>query len=252
MNMKAGIYKEYKKHFLLDEGKLRKFCDVIREHADKLSEPYLIKLRVQRQDDSFYETTDIEEVLGDENAAGRTIKLIAMELHREPESQADTKASDLDSKKAYVLLLFSRFSEEKIAFHIQEKHRSWCFLLADELDSQIRRVLTKSPILGYFPQRLVDPIIVFILSAAALFYLGFLGTRLSPILSVDQIQSMTIDARTQKLLEMAVERHSSSSWILPITMVVMALLLTFLGLRPISRLLEKMGYIRISQQVNTF
>jgi len=241
MNKSAGIYKEYKKHFLLDEGKLRKFYDVIREHAQKLSEPYLIKIRVQRQDDSFYETTDIGEVLTDENAAGRTIKLIGMELHRKPESQDEANQGDLDTKKASVLLIFDRYGEEKVAFQIREKERDWCFLMADELDSQIRRVLTKSPILGFFPSRLADPIVFFSLGALALFYLTFLTTRLSPILNADQIQSMTIDARTQKLLELAVEKHSSSSWVLPISLVVMALVFAFLGLRPISRVIEKMS-----------
>ena len=241
MDKKAGIFKEYKKNFLLDEGKLRKFYDVISAHAKKLSEPCLIKISVRREDDSFYETPDIEEVVADENAAGRTIKLIAMELHRKPQSQDEPGQTDLDRKKAYVILIFDRYGKEKVAFHIQGKNRDWCFLLADELDSQVCRVLTTSQIFGVFSSYLLDPIVFFSLGAIALFYFIFLSSHLSPILNADQIQSMTIDARTQKLLELAVEKHSQSGWLLPITMIVMALVLAFLGFRPISRIMEKMS-----------
>jgi len=241
MNKKAGIYKEYKKHFLVDEGKLRKLYNIIREYGDKLAVPYLIKMTVRRMDKSFYETTEIDEVLADENADGRTIEFITMELHRKAESNDNIKETDFDRRKASIILILDRHDKEKVFFSIQGKNRDWCFLLADELDSNIRRVLTKSPILGNYPLAFVDLFVFIVLTGLLLFYLAFSITTTPPTLSVDQILSMTIDARTQKLLEMAVNRDSDILWFGPIMLVITAVMMTFIGLRPFSRLFAKMS-----------
>lgn len=242
MSDKAGMYREYKQHFILDEAMLRKINDVLRSHASRLKDLTFIRLHVKREDDSFYETTDIAEVLADSNTPSKAIKLLALEVHREAD-RADAKSlPDIDRKKALAIVVFDRFGkDDKVSFVVQEKERDWCFLLADELDAQIKRLIQKGVLPLSFPPYLIDPIVFFTGGAIALLYLAYLGTKLSPPFSPEQIQAMTQEDRVTRILELVSKKQSKSDWIMPITWVVMAVVFVFLGLRPISRLVEKMS-----------
>ena len=55
MAERAGIRKEYRRHFQHDEAKLRKISDVLRENASKLSEETYLTYYVERENDLFYE-----------------------------------------------------------------------------------------------------------------------------------------------------------------------------------------------------
>lgn len=72
-----------------------------------------------------------------------------------------------------------------------------------------------------------------------LLYLVCLGFRLSPTLTPDEIQALTVDERTQRILEMVSTKHDRSDWLLPITLVVMAPVMAVIGLRPFSRILQQ-------------
>ena len=82
MSERAGIRKEYKKHFTLDEGKFRRIVDVVRQHAVRLADETFIRFYIEREDNAFFETQSIDEVLADDNTPGRAIRTVAIELHK--------------------------------------------------------------------------------------------------------------------------------------------------------------------------
>lgn len=57
----AGLLKECDDHFFLDETKIRKISSVIPEHATKLDENTKLSYYNDREDNAFFETTDLEE-----------------------------------------------------------------------------------------------------------------------------------------------------------------------------------------------
>ncbi len=54
MSIDSGIFKDYEQNFLLDESKLRKIIDVIREHAKKLAYETYIEFYVEQGKNSFF------------------------------------------------------------------------------------------------------------------------------------------------------------------------------------------------------
>lgn len=238
MSERVGIRKTYKKHFTLDEAKLRRIVDIVREHAKKLTDQTFLKFYVERENDAFYETRSIDEVLDDDNALGRSIRTLTIELHKEPTEENTGKPES--ERKPLVFVAFASFREEKVVFFIEEKDRDWCFLLADELDTQIKRVLKSVPLL-LIPKEYIDMIVFFTLGGLILLYLMFLGLRVPPAFTLDQIKTMTTDERTVELLSLAVKQHSTSGLILPIFMLLYALVWGVIALRPIERILGKMS-----------
>lgn len=243
MEKKAGLYKEYKKHFLLDEGKLRKIADIIRQHAEKYPEKTFIKYRVNRTDDSFFETSDLEEVLSEDNSPNRAIKHLVIELHLHSTGTDTPAAVDVDRKKALVLVFFDGLTkkDDRITVIIQAKDRDWCFLLSDDIDSQIQRILQKSVLPFNFSPRWIDPIFLLAILSIALFYLMYFSSKLSPAFSLDQIRAMTLEERSINTLQLVSKKYSASDWLLPSTWLGMTIAMVFIGLRPISRLIDKLN-----------
>ena len=113
MSTRAGTYKEYKSNFHLDEGKLRKISDVVKNHASKLPNKTYINYRVNREDESFYDTSTIDEVLADDNTPGRSIKLIGIELNNTEESVERERHFGPEQRKALVIIIFDRFGKDE-------------------------------------------------------------------------------------------------------------------------------------------
>ena len=125
-------------------------------------------------------------------------------------------------------------------FFVAEKDRDWCLLLADELDSQIQRLLKNTPIL-VIPKEFIDVVAFFTVGGLALSYVMFMFSRTPPAFTPEQIEAMSSDQRTIELLSLAVKRQSASGWTYPFAMLIVAALYVAIGLRPIARILEKVS-----------
>jgi hypothetical protein len=235
MSLRAGIRREYSKHFTLDEGKLRRLCNVIREHSKNLGYGTYLQFYIEREKSAFYETRQIDEVLADDNAPGKAIRTLSIELHKEI---ADKQIAPDAEAKPIVNLVFYRFREEKVMFYVSGEDRDRCFLLAEELDSQVKRCLKKGRLLP-IPKELIDIVVFFTIGAFVLLFLVYLSSRVTPELTSEEISAMNIEQKTGKILEMLSKKYSKSDYLVPIMWIVMAISMAIIGLKPLARILDK-------------
>jgi hypothetical protein len=170
MNQRAGVKKDYYKHFHLDEAKLRKIAEILSEHAKKLTDVKTdLIYRVERCDERFYETSNIEDVLADDNSIGRQIECLKIRVQAsqagsvaEPANEANVVGNGntlvqhiaiVGQHRTLATVTFRDITKglrEKpfdiagacVQVEVEEKGRDWCFVLADDLDAQIERTLT--------------------------------------------------------------------------------------------------------------
>lgn len=239
MSKKAGIYKEYLKNFKLDEPKLRKICDVMQTHSEKISEETYLHFYVSQEDNSFYETYDIEDIIKDDNVPGKSIRRLLISVVKG--TVDDKEISDGKRQENTIAhCAFTRDRYEKVSYSIQEKERAWCYLLADDLDSQIQRTLQKS-FLTTVSGLKIDFSIFLILMALALLAFSFFGTRSEPLVPLDSIPTMTNEMILQTLIEHEVKTSMDVNWIAPLFMVSVAVFMILLQLNPISALIKKLN-----------
>ena len=238
MSEQAGISKGFTKHFLLDESKLRKLCDVIREHSEKLKERTYLKLWVRREDNSYYETKNIDEVLKDDNIPGKALQRLIIHLLKEHPDKDKATFNSGDKIKTFVA--FTLDQDEKVSFGIEETERDWCFLLADDLDTQIQRTLKKRTF-PFFTSRLFETAVFLALGAFFKLWLSFVLTLGNPDISMDSIQSMTTEMQIEKILEIHLERDIRANWLTPAILFSWVLILVLIEIRPITRIIEKLN-----------
>ena len=237
MAERAGIRKEYRRHFQLDETKLRRIADVLREHAQKTSLQTFLRFRVEREDNSFYESDGVDDVLADDNAQGRAIRSLRLELRRaRPDEQAPGILGRDDAALATVS--YERVEPEKVRFSVSGENRDWCFLLADELDSQIQRTLTKAT-LPTLPRGAVDIFAMTAASFGVLLLVLYLCWRGSPGLSREEIEALDVEHAVHRLLLMQVRTETTGLWFVAGAWLAMMGLLLGSMFRPVSRLMEK-------------
>lgn len=80
LNLNSGINKSIRKPFVVDENALRRIIGVIEKHAKDLDLQTEIIYRVEREDDRFYETNDLSEVVSDPNVDGKRITNLSVRL----------------------------------------------------------------------------------------------------------------------------------------------------------------------------
>lgn len=211
--MRAGIRKQHKGAFILDEAKLRKITNVFETYAGKLVRKNAVLFEVQRENDSFYETSSVNVVLSDDNALGRAITSIIVRIRVSDDEQTDPLSIDAET---VARLIFGTDPEmgfflqgPEVSYQIVEKERDWCFLFADELDTQIARVITRHR--SFRIANLLDSILPMLPIA-----IGFYWMLLRPIgsvkrLTTNQIASMSVDQKINAILELANNRPSISS-----------------------------------------
>jgi hypothetical protein len=138
--LKAGIFKRYKKLFIIDENGLRRIEGVMVQAASAYSEPLTITYRVQREDARFYETHNIDDVLTDPNVSERRINLLSIELRR-TSGLNNLESHDLDP---VVWVIFDKddrpFQTSQVKVSISCPDKTWALMLADELEPQITRL----------------------------------------------------------------------------------------------------------------
>ncbi|MGB2578708.1 hypothetical protein AAIR98_000627 [Elusimicrobium simillimum] len=135
---KAGFSKEYPQNFFLNEQKLRKIIDVITDHTKKLNTPFRIQYKVFRDNDSFYESESLDELLSDDNTLSKKIRKISIYLYiTEPKKEEKNETNIL-------ALSFGKRREIPILLDVEYSNKQWCFILLDDLDTQIKRTLKNS------------------------------------------------------------------------------------------------------------
>ncbi|MBI5938500.1 MAG: hypothetical protein HY850_11745 [Betaproteobacteria bacterium] len=134
-NLKSGISKEFKEGFILDEDGLRKLSAILEQHSQKLSHPSAVVFHVHREDDRFYETTSLDDVLQDPNARGRRIDLVGLELR---DTSPDRTPEPWD-RDWIVRIGFDKTVSRQVMFDIFTKDRNWALLLADDIEPQLTR-----------------------------------------------------------------------------------------------------------------
>src|SRR5437868_2512427 len=80
--LRSGIAKYYGKAFVLEEDSLRRIQAVLEKAAKELPEETEILFRVEREDDRFYETANLDDVFSDPNIRGRRIGVIYIVLSK--------------------------------------------------------------------------------------------------------------------------------------------------------------------------
>ena len=140
MALASGIFKRYKKLFALDDDGLRRIEGILKKAAASYSEPLSVTFRVQREDDRFYETESIDEVLSDANLPEHRIKLLGIELRKTATVQ-DIKDRDQE-KVAWVIFDKDEppIKEPDVRIRISSPDKTWALMLADELEPQITRL----------------------------------------------------------------------------------------------------------------
>jgi len=143
MNLTSGLSKRYKKEFVLDEDALRRFHGVLEKSVRDISFPANVVFHIEREDDRYYETTDIEEVLSDPNISGKRVTVVSIELRPEvPENDKNSQHSDWKAMVEYSLRELCPFSDpDEIRIRIATHDKNWALLLADELEPQVQRTL---------------------------------------------------------------------------------------------------------------
>lgn len=164
--LKSGITKHYDNYFILEEDSLRRFQAILEKAAKELPSPPEVVFRVEREDDRFYETLNIEDVLTDPNINGRRVGVVYIELRPREVKQEQL----FDYPRNIVTLKFAsdeRFARSgnrnEVQLEISHDNRNWALLLADEIEPQIQRTFKAKGFPKLLIPILVAPLMVVIL-----------------------------------------------------------------------------------------
>ena len=134
-NLRSGIQTWFKKDFQLDEDGIRRIEGVLAAEIKTHPTPAIIVFHVQRSDDRFYETTNLDDVLNDPNVSDQSIRYCAIEV-RENDPSAPAKPWERDW---IVRIGFEKAGKNKVMCRISTQDRTWALRLADQLEPQIER-----------------------------------------------------------------------------------------------------------------
>lgn len=198
MSLSSGILKRHKKKFTLDEDGLRRIEAVLKKAIESHNEPLVLYYRVEREDSRFYETYNLEDVLTDANVVGKKIELLLIYLRNE-------KSEKGQDKERVVMIAFDKenepsFIKRDVTIRISSENRTWALMLADELESQILRLLKvkniKSTIL----------FLVFALLAIATYnitkYVSEVGTSFPKIITQTVLMTFMVGALAHILFKL--------------------------------------------------
>lgn len=231
---KAGNYKEYDNNFVLNETHVRKIHQILEKYACKLEEDAYVTVYISRENDSFYETDDIEKILSDENAKGKEIKQLSLEIIK---SQKEGEDAESEKDRTVALIVFSKDKDTKIKFFTSYSSRDWCFLLIDEIDAQVQRSLQEKG-LSLFKAKVLDIVLalVFLMVIVPLFGV-LLGSGAN--YDLEATLALGLEDKVNFLIEETINgKLSSNLWIIPIISAFMFLFFFILEFKPLSKLLK--------------
>jgi len=246
MSSKAGILKEHKENFILDEGKLRKLVDLLSKHASKKAPATRLEYTVYRRDDSFYVTGSVDEVLADDNVPGKDVTVVTVSLYIEKteqekaEEKRDEKGNATSHERNPCRIRFRSSLEVKADWSISDPDRAWCFLLAEDVETQIQRTLRPRRLAWLRDNHLIDMPATMLIVGLPLAALGlWLYVKGLPV-DMAEIEKLTVNEKLTKLLAKKSDMIDISVLIMSSVWILMALIMIFADLRPLSRALKWM------------
>lgn len=210
-----------------------------------------INYLVVREDESFYDTSDLDVVLADDNSIGKVIKKLKIRLVVEKEISKKPVGGSRkglmlvrEEKQEIVVIFFNSAkvddefkSEPSIGIAITEENRDWCFLLADELDAQIKRSLK-----GYFKYLrtgAIDPVLAGLLVIASIIWVPYLVP--SSTLTAKEIESLSTDDRVKHILELLTQQQNFTGQFFMYALVLIVIVFFIIIFNPIARLSKLLG-----------
>ncbi|OYV07062.1 MAG: hypothetical protein CFE26_02990 [Verrucomicrobiales bacterium VVV1] len=136
--LKSGIKKTYSKRFILSEEALRLIEGVLKRHQRDYSGELVLIYTVYREDERFFQTENIDDVLADPNIGDKKIKRLRLVLREAKESPLENDYNDVVDLE-FQRHLGSSFFEEDVQLSVASSDRTWSLTLADELEPQIER-----------------------------------------------------------------------------------------------------------------
>ncbi|HEX5372167.1 MAG TPA: hypothetical protein VFW84_05490 [Aquabacterium sp.] len=233
LKLSSGIERDQKGHFLLDEDGIRRISGILNSKAQSLQQTTTLVYFVRREDDRFYETTELDDLLADPNTYKHRIQHLVIELRKT--DPAHTIAPW--DRKWVASISFTFEKEGRVKFTIASDDKNWSLLLADELEPQISRTRVNQKVstflllsfyaalacffyagfpkigalIGFSPE-VVKNIIFFALVGIAIATLGSIGERNEIIASIFGPESCFCWGEQSRVLERRVEFHKNITW----------------------------------------
>lgn len=179
-----------------------------------------MSIYISRENDSFFETTNIEKIFSEENTSGKEIKSLSLDIVTKNEEVNSSK------KKEKAIIAFNGSSEKDVKINIitTYKSRDWCLLLIDELDGQVKRIL-KGKAVSLTKAKILD--FIFALALFSVLLIGIAWDANKPQIDTAQILSKSLEEKINFLVEQSTSNKSNKVlWYLPgMTFVMLSLIL---------------------------
>lgn len=196
--MGAHVRFRFEKGFLLDEEKLRKIQDIISKRV--VGE---VKYSVFREDSFSFETTKIEDIIGQENLKGSRI-------------------NEIQIKSKGDLFLVLDFDERGVLLDLNGETRDNVFLLSSDLKEYIsNEVCTQKIASESYTGHLI--IIGFVFIMGAIFYSLAISSQSSPSLSEDIVKRALESNNTNEKINILIQEQASKTESLDVSPVAIAL-----------------------------
>lgn len=139
----SGISKNFTDDFILDEDSIRRIAGIFEKFSRDLKEKTKIVYYVEREDDRFYRTINIDDVLSDANIQGKKVVQFNISLNYDDKDRIfqpweQDWIAYVDFSKNPTNLIRWR-TTEKVTFRIHSENKNWALLFADEIQPQIER-----------------------------------------------------------------------------------------------------------------
>jgi hypothetical protein len=220
----AGIVREYKKQFKLDEAKLQKLVAVLTEHGKKLRSDTYTSFVVELKNSSYFETKKLDDVFVEHNGHTRKYKSVTAYLSYD--------ASEAKKETVLAKVRFDVERDDHVQLVVRGEDRSWCFVLADELDAQIARTQISSRFLDIATSRRVDIAAFFFVMVSAA---GVLASLFAPAATLPPATyRLSVDDKLNSLLDATTTRNLFVYWSVPFIVISIAAGILLAELHPLA------------------
>lgn len=159
MYLKSGISKDLKSNFILGENELIRISSVLDKASKTCNQETHLVFHVKREDNRFYETTSLDDVLADPNTTGKRVTSLTLELRLNKNDEWIAKVQFI----AVYRFGFDYFRTDEIRFSILTDDKNWALLLADELEPQIDRTVNNKK-LQRWPLFIIFAMLLYVIS----------------------------------------------------------------------------------------
>jgi len=159
------LEKKYSSYFLLDEGKLRKLGDVLKEFASKKDYECGTVYTVKKADNSEYTSDTIDTVLHDDNIKRKEIQKLTISLADRSEEFKWQRRTDCTIEFDQTIDADNRYGFP-VRYSVKDNDERWAFAFSEGLDGYIQRTMMSNkmrlrPISSFFEA--IVPVLGFML-----------------------------------------------------------------------------------------